>query len=268
MSKQENSLINQQVNQSNQELIQQPQQQVYPQQNQQQQNSSSQIIAQQINFDQQNLQQQQLQFQQQQFQQQQQQQPYQQPQHQFYNNQVQMQPQLYQQQYPPQQYYQQQPQYVNNDVNQGQQMVQGQQIVQGFPQQPMVQQIPQGQPIYKQKTVVPLLYEQPNNAVLSLQPSNTLGQEVLVINDNTLRSADGFRFPTTIICETCNIKGQTIIQKESSQITHIFAVILCIACPPLCIAPYALQECDNIQHYCILCKSKAGAKNYKLCDSY
>ncbi|KAM3131484.1 hypothetical protein pb186bvf_016414 [Paramecium bursaria] len=261
MSKQENSLINQQVNQSNQELIQQPQQQVYPQQNQQQQNSSSQIIAQQINFDQQNLQQQQLQFQQQQFQQQQQQQPYQQPQHQFYNNQVQMQPQLYQQQYPPQQYYQQQPQYVNNDVNQGQQMVQGQQIVQGFPQQPQdQQQFTQQGPSYKENKVIPL-----NNGVINMQQQNKGTGALLVITDNMLRSADGYKLPVVIVCPTCFVQGLTITQNEMNYTKHWWALCLCLSVPPLCFIPYLFEDCNNVRHYCPSCKSRVGLCIYREC---
>ncbi|XP_076641392.1 uncharacterized protein LOC143352608 isoform X2 [Halictus rubicundus] len=70
--------------------------------------------------------------------------------------------------------------------------------------------------------------------------------------------------PTTAVCPRCTAIIVTTVEVRQSVITHITAfVLLLCGCWPCCILPYCLSSCNNIDHYCPVCRAHLGT--YRPC---
>ncbi|XP_053676155.1 lipopolysaccharide-induced tumor necrosis factor-alpha factor homolog [Anopheles nili] len=62
-----------------------------------------------------------------------------------------------------------------------------------------------------------------------------------------------------ITCPTCHSMVQTTVKRESTNSTHLWALVLCILCCPLVWLPYFCNSCQDANHYCPKCNTFIGS---------
>jgi len=79
----------------------------------------------------------------------------------------------------------------------------------------------------------------------------------MVQNTVIVRGALGAE-PTNTACPQCFKLIRTRIVLDYGMRTHVWALLICIFCPPFCVLPYCCNACQEITHYCPHCNAYIG----------
>lgn len=89
-------------------------------------------------------------------------------------------------------------------------------------------------------------------------PYENFQQPVQMVQNTVIVRGGLSNQPTHTACPQCLKLIQTRVVLDYGMRTHVWALIICIFCPPFCFLPYCCNACQEITHYCPHCNAYIG----------